>query len=274
MTDRTTMAPTVPQTMAFFCRWAGRWRAARAMTMALSPARTRSMRMMASSADHQADREKFHAERLQVVSITTRCRTAPRFVICRESQAASTEPHQVPIEGLARQPCVNRCPTSRKYVLRNDDLPIIAAPARCFLTRRLQRAGATPLRAGIRAQARVLGNFGGYHRFPNPSLHGRNPHHRRRSRHQLLAGKKALPGRGDAGARVARARRGLCPHDLLSRGRSGRDRASRRRPTRPGRPGTTPRPIRPASRSAPPARGTSRARAAGAASRKCSTGPR
>ena len=51
---RTPMAPTVPQMMAFFCRCLGRLRAARAMTMALSPASTRSIRMMAISADHQA----------------------------------------------------------------------------------------------------------------------------------------------------------------------------------------------------------------------------
>src|SRR6188474_885192 len=53
MAERTTMAPTVPQTMAFFCRWDGRLRAARAITMALSPASTRSMRMIAKRADHQ-----------------------------------------------------------------------------------------------------------------------------------------------------------------------------------------------------------------------------
>lgn len=53
MTERTAIAPTVPQMMAFFCKWDGRLRAARAITMALSPARTKSIRMMANRADHQ-----------------------------------------------------------------------------------------------------------------------------------------------------------------------------------------------------------------------------
>jgi hypothetical protein len=51
--ERTTMAPTVPHTIALVLQVRGRLRAASAITIALSPASTRSMRMMASSADHQ-----------------------------------------------------------------------------------------------------------------------------------------------------------------------------------------------------------------------------
>ena len=46
------------------------------------------------------------------------------------------------------------------------------------------------------------------------------------------------------------------------------------KPGTPGWPGTTARPTRPASPSAPPARATTNARAAAAASTRCSTGPR
>ena len=48
---RTPMAPTAPQTIARFCSATGRLRAARAMTIALSPASTRSMITMASKAE-------------------------------------------------------------------------------------------------------------------------------------------------------------------------------------------------------------------------------
>ena len=51
---RTPIAPTAPQTIARFCSAAGRLRAARAMTMALSPARTRSMTTIASKAERKA----------------------------------------------------------------------------------------------------------------------------------------------------------------------------------------------------------------------------
>ena len=57
---RTTIAPTVPQMMAFFRRSAGRERAASAITMALSPARTRSMMTMASSAEKKLRGKEFH----------------------------------------------------------------------------------------------------------------------------------------------------------------------------------------------------------------------
>ena len=54
MAARTTTAPTVPHQMVFLRKWSGRLRAARAMTMALSPASTKSIKTMAKSADHQA----------------------------------------------------------------------------------------------------------------------------------------------------------------------------------------------------------------------------
>src|SRR6185436_5124273 len=50
---RTTMAPMAPQTIARFCSAGGRLRAARAMTIALSPASTRSITTMASSAERK-----------------------------------------------------------------------------------------------------------------------------------------------------------------------------------------------------------------------------
>jgi len=55
ITMRTAMAPSVPQKMACFCRCLGRLRAASAMTMALSPASTRSIRMMLSSPDQKVE---------------------------------------------------------------------------------------------------------------------------------------------------------------------------------------------------------------------------
>ena len=54
MALRTTIAPKVPQTMACFCRWRGRLRAASAMTIALSPASTRSITTMAASAERKS----------------------------------------------------------------------------------------------------------------------------------------------------------------------------------------------------------------------------
>lgn len=48
------MAPAVPQMMALRCRVGGKLRAASAMTMALSPASTRSSKMMDRRAQNQA----------------------------------------------------------------------------------------------------------------------------------------------------------------------------------------------------------------------------
>ena len=45
------MAPTAPQMMARFCKSAGKFLAAIAMTIALSPAKTKSITMMAKRAD-------------------------------------------------------------------------------------------------------------------------------------------------------------------------------------------------------------------------------
>src|SRR5436190_19306344 len=53
---RTTMAPAVPQRIARFCSCTGRLRAARAMTIALSPASTRSMTTIARSAERDCER--------------------------------------------------------------------------------------------------------------------------------------------------------------------------------------------------------------------------
>ncbi len=54
MAARTTIAPTVPQMIAFLRNAAGSERAASAITMALSPARTRSMMTIASSAERNS----------------------------------------------------------------------------------------------------------------------------------------------------------------------------------------------------------------------------
>ena len=51
---RTTIAPAAPQMMARFCRCDGRLRAAIAITMALSPASTKSITMMASRAERNS----------------------------------------------------------------------------------------------------------------------------------------------------------------------------------------------------------------------------
>jgi hypothetical protein len=51
--ERTTIAPTVPQRIALRCKCEGKLRAANAMTIALSPASTKSIKMIAARADHQ-----------------------------------------------------------------------------------------------------------------------------------------------------------------------------------------------------------------------------
>jgi hypothetical protein len=51
---RTTIAPTVPQIIACRCRCRGTLRAASAITMALSPASTRSMTMIAANAERNS----------------------------------------------------------------------------------------------------------------------------------------------------------------------------------------------------------------------------
>ena len=51
---RTATAPKVPQNTAFFCRCFGSRLAAMAMTMALSPASTRSSRMMVSRPERKS----------------------------------------------------------------------------------------------------------------------------------------------------------------------------------------------------------------------------
>ena len=103
--------------------------------------------------------------------------------------------------------------------------------------------------------------------------HGRHPHHRHRSRHQLVARALALARRHHRLRRGARAGRGVCADGVLPRVAVRRGDDAGRAPARPGWPGTPARPTRPASRSARPARATPSARAAAAASTKCSTGP-
>src|SRR6185369_13602596 len=90
---RTTMAPSVPQTMALrFSRW-GRLRAAKAMTIALSPASTRSIRTMASSADHQAVEKNSISITPSCVDQQPGCRCGePVRLRLREHKHASTEP--------------------------------------------------------------------------------------------------------------------------------------------------------------------------------------
>ena len=51
MALRTAIAPTAPQIIAFFCKWAGKFLAAIAITMALSPAKTKSMTTIAINAE-------------------------------------------------------------------------------------------------------------------------------------------------------------------------------------------------------------------------------
>src|SRR4051812_20975326 len=95
MAARTTIAPTVPHAIAFFCKCDGRRRAASAMTIALSPARTRSMRMMAARADHHG------VEKISMQSSVKRLKSLGRSG--RAQGHTSTEPDQVQVEGLARQ---------------------------------------------------------------------------------------------------------------------------------------------------------------------------
>lgn len=52
--ERTAMAPKVPQKIAFLCKFGGRFRAASAITIALSPASTRSINIIAPSADQNS----------------------------------------------------------------------------------------------------------------------------------------------------------------------------------------------------------------------------
>jgi hypothetical protein len=105
------------------------------------------------------------------------------------------------------------------------------------------------------------------------TLHGRHPHHRHRGRHQLLAREEPSPD----GVTLAAELRALAEVYALMVFYH-EDEADEV--------GFPPKawaawmawyessPTRPASRSAPPARATTNARAAAAASRKCSTGRR
>ena len=54
MALRTAIAPTAPQIIAFFCRWAGKFLAAIAITMALSPAKTKSITTIANKAEKKS----------------------------------------------------------------------------------------------------------------------------------------------------------------------------------------------------------------------------
>ncbi len=76
---RTAIAPTVPQMMADFCKRFGTWRTASAITMALSPASTRSMTTMAASAAKNSDEKSSMAialSREPLADIDTVCRHA------------------------------------------------------------------------------------------------------------------------------------------------------------------------------------------------------
>src|SRR6185369_8794325 len=94
MAERTTMAPSVPQTMAFLRSRCGRLRAAKAMTIALSPASTRSMRMMASSADHQPVEKNSISSTPSCVDQQPdrRCGEPGDLAIAANHKHASTEP--------------------------------------------------------------------------------------------------------------------------------------------------------------------------------------
>src|SRR5450830_1992050 len=121
------MAPTVPHRMAFFCRCAGNWRAARAITMALSPARTRSIRTMASRADHHG------AERNSMKNTPGFARTNPGAGgghggaghapgrMRWQTRFDQTCPRFESKVLLGMESC-RKCPTSRKPRLRIDDL--------------------------------------------------------------------------------------------------------------------------------------------------------
>ena len=89
---RTAMAPIAPQMIARFCSAGGRLRAARAITMALSPASTRSITTMASSAERKVAGSIRSERGVGCVRFCgARARRDSRFVMHCESRSINDE---------------------------------------------------------------------------------------------------------------------------------------------------------------------------------------
>src|SRR3954470_7762581 len=94
---RTTTAPTVPQATARRCRSLGRLRAASAMTIALSPASTRSMTTIAASAERKSMRR--FSRRHSALKIDDSGWNALRFAMDAGMRPAIIQP--LPARGVA-----------------------------------------------------------------------------------------------------------------------------------------------------------------------------